>query len=58
MGRWIQEQSWAEIYQSKDINEKANILQDMILNKLNEIFPMKKAKFTSDDQPWVTSEIK
>ena len=33
MGNWIQEQSWVEIYKSKEVNEKANLLQDMILKK-------------------------
>ena len=58
MGVWIQEQRWGDIYKAKDVNEKSEILQNMLMKKLDEIFPLKLSKFTSDDKPWVTSEIK
>ena len=58
MGVWIQEQTWGEIYKAKDVNEKAQFLQNMLMKKLDEIFPVKLNRFTSDDKPWVTSDIK
>ena len=58
MGLWMQEQTWTEIYQSKNVNEKLEILHNMIMKKIDEIFPLKISKFTSDDKPWVTREIK
>ena len=58
MGVWIQDQTWEEIFRSNDINEKAEIFQNIILKKLDEYLPTRIAKFTSDDKPWVTQEIK
>ena len=51
MGLWMQEQTWTEIYQSKNVNEKSEILHNVIMKKLDEIFPLKISKFTSDDKP-------
>ena len=58
MGIWLQKQTWKEIYGSKNVNEKAETLQNMVLQKLDEYLPLKMNKFTSDDKPWVTNEVK
>ena len=58
MGTWIQNQTWREIYECETLNEKAEMLQNMMKEKLDEFFPLKRTKFTSDDKPWATHEIK
>ena len=58
MGRWIQQQDWHEIYQSPDVNMKAEKLQNMVKQKLDECLPVKTVKLTSDDKPWVNQKIK
>ena len=58
MGLWIQEQSWKEIYQCPDLNQKAEILQNKMKEKLDECFPTKTVKFTEDDKPWVNQQVK
>ena len=51
MGRWIQQQDWHEIYQSSDISRKAEKLQNMVKQKVDELLPVKSVKLTSDDKP-------
>ena len=58
MGEWIQKQTWNEIYQCNNANQKAEMLQSMLLRKLDEFLPVKSTKFTSDDKPWATYQIK
>ena len=58
MGAWVQKQSWKEIYQCPDVNLKAEILQNMMKEKLNEFLPIKTAQFTDEDKPWVNQQVK
>ena len=58
MGSWITQQTWSEIYKCKDVNQKAKILQQMMTQKMDECFPIKTVKFTSDDKPWASQQIK
>ena len=58
MGRWIQQQSWHEIHQCDDVHKKAEILQNMIKEKLDECLPIKSIKLSSDDKPWVNQQVK
>ena len=39
-------------------HEKAYIFQNILLEKLNDFLPEKIVNFTSEDQVWVTPEIK
>ena len=39
-------------------HEKAEIFQQMLMSKLDEIFPIKTRKIQSDDQPWITQKLK
>ena len=41
---WLIDQDWKEVY-------KASIFQNILVSKLDEIFPEKKGKVQSDDQP-------
>ena len=58
MGRWIQQQNWKQIYKCTDINLKAEILQNMTKQKLDEFLPIKVIKLSSDDKPWINQQLK
>ena len=57
-GLWLQDQSWMELYKSNDVNYKANFLQQTLLNKYYELFPLKTFKVSPDDKPWFTKSLK
>ena len=58
MGSWIVRQSWQELYQCKDVNSKAELLQNLMKQKLDEFLPTKVMKLTDDDKPLVTQQVK
>ena len=58
MGRWIQTQSWLEIYQCPDVSQKAEVLQNLMKQKLDECLPTKTIKISSTDKPWVNQQVK
>ena len=58
MGQWILKHDWSEIYNIETAHNKARRLQDLLETKLNEYLPEKTTTVTSDDKPWITSEIK
>ena len=58
MGRWIVNETWDVVSQSESAHDKARTLQNLLLEQLNHFLPEKTATFTSEDQPWVTPEIK
>ena len=55
---WIQEQDWRDVIKAESVDEKAEILHNMVLNKLNECCPEKNRKISSDDDPWYTEKLK
>ena len=55
---WLIDQSWSEVYQAESSHKKAEIFQKMLVLKVDEIFPEKVRKISSDDQPWVTFKLK
>ena len=58
MGNWIVSHSWDAVYSAVSAHEKADIFQNILLEKLNHFLPEKIVKFTSEDQVWATPEIK
>ena len=58
MGEWIVNEKWDSVTEAESAHEKARVLQDLVMKKLNIYLPEKTATFTSEDQPWVTPEIK
>ena len=58
MGVWIQQQTWREIYRCPDVHLKAEILQNMLKEKLEEFLPLKTIKFTDEDKPWANQQVK
>ena len=52
------DESWHKVYGAETAHEKAKVFQDIIVEKLNEIFPEKVKKVNSDDQPWLNFKKK
>ena len=57
-GNWIQSHQWNELYQMEDVNQKAIYFQNLIFSRYEEFFPEKKFRVSTDDQPWVSAEVK
>ena len=55
---WLIDQTWVEIYKLESAHEKAEKFQNILLQKLEEIFPEKLRKINSDDQPWIGHKLK
>ena len=58
MGKWIVSHDWSAVLNASTAHEKAAILQSTLLEKLDLFLPEKVVKFTSEDQVWITPEIK
>ena len=58
MRSWLMSQDWSQIFETSTAHDKAKILQEMLLQKFNEIFPEKTHRVSSDDQPWITHKLK
>lgn len=58
MGQWISMQDWVQVTEAETAHEKANILQNLLMEQLDKYLPNKIIKLTSDDQPWFTNELK
>ena len=55
---WIQTQEWKEILEENSVDKKAEVLHNMVLDKLDEFCPEKIRKISSDDKPWFTEQLK
>ena len=58
MGNWIVKQDWEAVLSAISAHDKVDIFQGLLLEKLDIFLPEKTVKFTSEDQVWVTPEIK
>ena len=58
MKNWLIDYQWDEVYSAESAHDKAKIFQNILLEKLDEIFPEKTRKINSDDQPWVSFKLK
>ena len=58
MKDWFIEQTWEEVFKAEAAHDKANIFQSMLLKILDDIFPEKIRRISSDDQPWITHRLK
>ena len=56
--KWMEKENWDSIISTQDVDVKAEMLQSMILSKLNEFCPEKLRKISSDDKPWFTQQLK
>ena len=57
-GAWIHNQTWDEVLKAKTVDEKSEMLQNMLLKKLDEFLPQKNKTVTSDDQPFCSEKMK
>ena len=57
-GRWIQKQSWKNIYECPDVDLKAEMFQNFMKQKLDEFLPTKMIKISSEDKPWINQQVK
>ena len=55
---WIENETWDIVLSERSVDKKSEILQKMVLDKLNEYCPEKLRRFSSDDKPWFTSQLK
>ena len=51
-------QIWKGIFEEQSIDRKADSLQKMIMEKVNEYLSEKTRKIASDDDPWVKEDVK
>ena len=58
MRAWFIDKTWEEIYDTESAHQKAEIFQEILIQKLDEIFPMKSRRINSDDQPWIRHKLK
>ena len=58
MGQWIVHHKWEKVTNAITAHDKAYILHTTLLEKLDEYLPEKNVKFTSEDQVWITPELK
>ena len=58
MKEWFVDQTWEEVFKAETAHKKAEVFQNMLINILEEIFPEKTRKISSDDQPWITHSLK
>ena len=58
MKTWFMERTWEDVYSLESAHEKAELFQNILLQKLDEIFPEKISKINSDDQPWISNKLK
>ena len=58
MGSWIQQQTWSEVYECEDTNSKAEMLQNIMKQKLDEFLPTQTFKFTDEDKEWANKTVK
>ena len=57
-GAWIRNETWDEVLKAKTVDEKSEMLQNMLLKKLDEFLPQKNKTVTSDDQPFCSEKMK
>ena len=49
---------WEGLYDCENIDQKAETLQTLLLNKYDSIFPIKEMNVSNDDQPWFSERLK
>ena len=57
-GKSFASQTWEDIFDTTDVNEKVNIFHKILRTKLETFFPCKNVKLSSFDKKWFTPELK
>ena len=55
---WLETETWQELYQCETAHDKAELLHNTLLEKLNQYLPQKNFNIREDDCAWVTADIK
>ena len=55
---WFSRQQWGEVFSAVSAHDKAAVLQNLTMDKINQYLPESSVCFSSDDQPWFTPELK
>ena len=58
MRSWLEIQDWNKVLLAQSPSQKAEILQNLLVNIYHESFPEKTQKISSDDQPWISFKLK
>ena len=58
MRSWLMDESWKDVYSAESAHQKAEIFQQMLLDKFQAIFPEKTRKISSVFTPWMTQKLK
>ena len=57
-GNWVTQQNWEEVLEAENVDKKSEILQNILMDKIDEFLPQKKRIISSDDQPYCTDKMK
>ena len=57
-GRWISAEDWASVPDNISPTEQVQKLQELLTDKMNEIFPKKSFRVTQQDKAWINFELK
>ena len=57
-GRWITQQNWHEVLEAEGTDKKCDIFHNMMWDKIDEFFPLKKRRTHPNDKPWMNDKIK
>ena len=57
-GRWITQQNWHEVQEAEGTYRKYDVFHDMIWDKIDYFFPLKKQRINPNDKPWMNDKIK
>ena len=55
---WVENQTWSEVYESKNGHEKAELFQEIVFKNFERCFPTKSMKVCAEDKPWISPELK
>ena len=55
---WLMQENWDCVFSAITAHEKAENLQNLLLEKYKIFFPEKTQNFSNEDQPWMNSFLK
>ena len=58
MRNWLNSEDWKQVLNEPRANLKAEVLQNILLSKCNEYFPMKERTISCSDQPFFSHKLK
>ena len=55
---WIEAQDWEHVKESPTVDEKVDIMTNLLMKNIEKCFPQKEIKVTSDNAPWCNSKVR